>query len=600
MGLLRAISREHRYLTTALRALNRVKTVRADSPRTVADDIEKTARKHPRNTLFWFGDDTVTYAEFEAAANQIGRWALDQGFKPGDTVALFMLNRPEYITIWYGLAKVGVVTALLNNQLSGPGLAHCIDISEADHLIVDHELSAAAAEARPQIGRDLTYWAQGGAVDGAARFDDAIELFDESRIPPSAREGILGGDTALKMFTSGTTGLPKAAKVTHVRALNYMNGFAAALKAGPKDRMLMVLPLYHATGGLCGVGCALTGGGGVVLEKKFSASNFWDVATDKGATLFTYVGELCRFLAAAEPHPKERAHKIRGALGNGMRPDVWERFQRRFGIPWIMEFYGATEGNASLINFDGHMGAVGRVPSYLKHRFNVDIVKFDLEKEEPVRGGDGLCVRADFQEAGELIGEIREDDARFRFDGYEGDETQTKKKVMRDVFKKGDMWFRTGDLLRRDKLGYFYFVDRVGDTFRWKAENVATSEVSEALSVFDGVKQANVYGVEVPGYDGRAGMAAIVAGDELDLVALHAHVNGELPHFARPVFLRIQSEPESDTTGTFKFKKMDLVRDGFDPSKIEEPVYFDDPRAGAYVRLSGDLHKQICAGDIRL
>jgi len=360
---------------------------------------------------------------------------------------------------------------------------------------------------------------------------------------------------------------------------------------------MMVLPLYHATGGLCGVGCALTYGGAVIVRPKFSASKFWDEVSDYGATIFLYVGELCRFLLSSPPHPKERSHNLQWAIGNGLRPEVWEGFVSRFNIPHIIEFYGATEGNVSLVNIDGEVGAVGRIPSYLKFKFNVDIIRYDVETGVNVRGSDGFCIRADHGEVGEVIGEIKSGDARFRFDGYETKKA-TQKKILRDVFKKGDAWFRTGDLMKRDAQGYYYFMDRVGDTFRWKAENVATGEVAAVISKFPGITQTNVYGVEVPGYDGRAGMAAIVAEKEPDMDALKAHIDKELPHYARPVFLRLSKE--SDTTSTFKFKKTNLVKAGFDPDNISEPLYVAIPKQDGYQKITKTMFKKITSCEVRL
>lgn len=361
--------------------------------------------------------------------------------------------------------------------------------------------------------------------------------------------------------------------------------------------MMMVLPLYHATGGLCGVGCALSFGGSVIVRPKFSASNFWPDVQRHKATLFMYVGELCRFLVNSDEVPEEQSHTLRCAIGNGMRRDVWEQFQARFNLPDIIEFYGSTEGNVGLVNAMNQPGAIGRVPSYLKHRFNIDLVKFDMDAEVPVRGADGHCVRCGPDEVGEAIGRIDPTDARFRFDGY-GSKEDTEKKILRNVYEEGDAWFRTGDLMTRDALGYYYFVDRVGDTFRWKSENVATGEVAEALS-FDGIEQANVYGVEVEGHSGRAGMAALVAkAGQIDLEALREHIHDALPTFARPLFLRLQEQ--GDTTGTFKLRKVDLVKDGFDPKKITDPLYFDHPTIGKYVRLTQELYEQIVGGKLRV
>jgi fatty-acyl-CoA synthase len=601
MSLLAAIRREYVFLSSALRTLARLRTVRSDGARLAVDDLEATVDRYRERPAFFFDDRETSYAEFEAYANRVAHWAEAQGLKRGDTVALFMLNRPEYIAIWFGLSKIGVVTALLNNQLTGAGLAHCINIADAKAIIVDAEIAGLLEHARPTFTERYEEWAFGGAIPGARGFDAAVAAMPDARPARERRAGMLGKDIALKIYTSGTTGLPKAARIPHVKVLNYMNAFAAAFNAKPEDRMLMVLPLYHATGGLVGVGVSLVSGGAIILERKFSASRFWDAASDHGATLFTYVGELCRFLLAAPPHDKERAHTIRAAVGNGLRPDIWERFQKRFGVPWIVEFYGSTEGNVSLINFDGHPGAVGRVPPYLAHRFNVRLLKFDHEREAPARGPDGFCVQTDVDEVGEAVGEIRKGDARYAFAGYAGAPKETEKKVLHDVFIKGDAWFRTGDLLRQDALGYYYFVDRVGDTYRWKSENVSTSEVSEALGTAPGVVQANVYGVEIPGYDGRAGMAALVVEKGFDLAALHAHVHARLPQFSRPVFLRIHGDDIAEhTTGTFKMKKLDLVREGFDPARVKETIYLDDPRADAYVALDDALYRDIAEGRVRL
>ena len=361
--------------------------------------------------------------------------------------------------------------------------------------------------------------------------------------------------------------------------------------------MMMVLPMYHATGGLCGVGCALMKGGAVIVRPKFSASKFWDDAVKYKATLFMYVGELCRFLLSAPPHPNERKHNIRYIIGNGLREEVWRSFVARFDIPSVIEFYGATEGNVSLINLNGRIGAMGRVPAYLKSRFNIEIVAHDVESGTIPRGSDGFCILAAHGETGELLGEIRSDDARFRYDGYQ-DERATQKKILRNVVTKGDAWFRTGDLVRRDAQGYIYFIDRVGDTFRWKAENVATGEVAAVLSQNPNIVQANVYGVKVPGTDGRAGMASIVSSGDLDLQKLHADVTAALPHYARPVFLRIGEE--TDTTGTFKFKKTNLVKAGFDPKNTNDALWVASPISGAYEPIDAAMFEKIMNGDLRL
>ncbi|WP_298913434.1 long-chain-acyl-CoA synthetase [uncultured Algimonas sp.] len=600
--MLSTFKREAGYLSGMLRMLKSVKDVDAASNHLLADELEMRVDAFGPNIAFIEDEREWTYDQTEDYANRVAGWCESLGVVKGDTVAVFVRNRLEYVALWFGLSKRGVIPALINFQLAGQALAHCVNISDASHVVVDVDLIDSWKSAREHLDDGLTEWAAFGEVPKGHKrkmksFDAALSDIVPNRPPKAVREGLTAGGQGMKMFTSGTTGLPKAAKVTHVRAQNYMRGLGAGAKAGPKDRMLLVLPLYHATGGLVGMGSVFSNGGACIIRPKFSASTFWDDAVQYGATMFTYVGELCRFLLSTPPHPLERDHKIEWIIGNGLRPEVWESFTARFNIPHVIEFYGATEGNVSLINLDGPVGAVGRVPSYLKWKFNIDIIRYDVETGENPRGSDGFALRADDDEVGEVIGEIREDDPRFRFDGYQTKEA-TQKKILRDVFKPGDAWFRTGDLMKRDGHGYYYFIDRVGDTFRWKAENVATNEVAGVLSGFEGVTQANVYGVEVPGYDGRAGMAALVSDTPPDLEKLKAYLDTELPHYARPVFLRLSDE--SETTSTFKFKKTNLVKAGFDPNRISEPVYYCDPQTGAYERVDAETFEKINSGAIRL
>lgn len=604
MGLITAIRRELFYITELRRLLGALQSITPDSETLTPDLLEASVDAHAKRVAFLDEDNRqITYAEFEAYANRIAHWAVEAGVQPGGTVALYMGNRWEYVAAWFGLTKAGIIAALLNNQVQGQALAHGVTIAGADHLIVEGALAGQYLTARDALDGKTRVWVTDGAqgeISGASDFDAALAASSDARPDRSRRAHLRAKDPCLKMYTSGTTGLPKAAIVAHTRALYYLQAFGVAAKAKPSDRMMMVLPLYHATGGLCGVGAALSFGGAVIVRRKFSATRFWADAVETKATMFMYVGELCRFLVAAEPVREEKKHKIRVAIGNGLRPDVWPRFVERSGIPRILEFYGATEGNVGLINLDSKPGAIGRVPPLLKKRFNIQLVRFDVEKEEPIRGADGRCIPCKPDEIGEAIGEIRADDARYRFDGYQ-DEEATKKKVLTGVFAEGDRYFRTGDLMKADKLGYYYFIDRIGDTFRWKAENVSTNEVAEVLGVHPNVVQANVYGVEVEGYPGRAGMAALIVADGFDLDALHAHVHRELAAYARPLFIRLHKEtPDMHTTGTFKLKKADLVKEGWDPQAITDPVYVDDSEAGRYVPLTAEIRQQIESGERRV
>ncbi len=359
------------------------------------------------------------------------------------------------------------------------------------------------------------------------------------------------------------------------------------------------LPLYHSIGGVVATGSVLVRGGSVLIRDKFSAQHFWDDIVDGSCTLFQYIGELCRYLLNAPEHPRQRAHRLRLCCGNGLRADVWEQFQSKFGIPRILEFYAATEGNVSLYNVEGKVGAIGRVPSYLSHRFPLALVKFDVNTGRPGRDANGFCIRCATNETGEAIGLISDglSDAGGEFEGYT-DAKELEQKVLRNVFAPGDAWYRTGDLMRMDASGFYYFVDRIGDTFRWKGENVSTSEVAAAIGAFHGVKEVEVYGVGVPGTEGAAGMAAIVADDSLDLRELRRHLARALPAYARPLFLRLTDSIAA--TSTFKHKKNELRRDGYDPAATTDPLYFDDPSKKAFVALDPALFARIQAGDVRL
>ncbi|RYF89433.1 MAG: long-chain-acyl-CoA synthetase, partial [Caulobacteraceae bacterium] len=494
MKLRARLARDWKFFQGLSRTLKWVKPIAPDSPNLICDDLERAVDEHRERPAITFEGRTVTYGEMDAIANRYAHWAKGQGITRGQTVALFLPNRLEYLPIWYGLTKVGIATALINNNLTGAALAHCLNISGALHCIVDAETSPAFEALRGQLVRHMNQWTL-GPVSGDRR-DLTTALKSCSQLRPdrqTARGDLRAKDTALYIYTSGTTGLPKAARINHMRAQLYMRGFAGSTGAEKTDRIYQVLPLYHATGGMCAMGAALLTGGSIVLKKKFSTSQFWSDVVAEGCTMFVYIGELGRYLVNAEPHPEERNHRLRLAFGNGLRADVWAEMKSRFAIPEILEFYGATEGNVSMFNFDGTVGAIGRIPKWLKKRVNARIVQFDLDTEQPIRGPNGLCVECGPGQVGECIGKIDASDARTNFTGY-ADKAATEKKVLHDVFEKGDAWFRTGDLMRKDEEGYIFFVDRIGDTFRWKGENVSTAEVAEQLAQAPGVLEANVYG----------------------------------------------------------------------------------------------------------
>jgi fatty-acyl-CoA synthase len=596
MGLLDVLGREYTYITSIGRTLFRLRHVKPDSRRTISDIVEDFARQKPNNEAILFEDRICDYAELEANANRYARWAISQGVRKGAVVVLFMENRPEYLFAWLGLVKLGAVAALVNTNLRGAALAHCIGIANARHAIVGSELAGPFVAALATLESKPIGWSTGGRAIGTEDLDAALAESSPASLDKAAREGLVCKDNAFYIYTSGTTGMPKAANFSHMRMLYMMYGFAGALNATERDRMYDALPLYHSTGGVCAPGVALTTGGSLVIRRKFSVHDFWNDCYRYKPSFFQYIGELCRYLLNAPPSPHERDHGIRAITGNGLRPEIWKAFQARFAIPKIVEFYGATEGNVSMLNYDGKVGAVGRVPQYMRGFIRTRIVKFDVERELPIRDTDGFCIECLDGEAGEAIGEI-ENEAGRTFEGYT-QSSDTQKKLLRDVFRKGDVWFRTGDLMRRDEHGYFYFVDRIGDTFRWKGENVATSEVADALGAVPGIAEANVYGVPVPGQDGRAGMAALVTAPTFDPTMLGDALKANLPSYAIPVFLRLR--PEMEITGTFKQRKVELVKEGFDPAQIADPLFWHNPATARYEQLDNESYRAILSGTVKL
>uniref|UniRef100_A0A7S2D0U8 AMP-dependent synthetase/ligase domain-containing protein n=1 Tax=Florenciella parvula TaxID=236787 RepID=A0A7S2D0U8_9STRA len=419
--------------------------------------------------------------------------------------------------------------------------------------------------------------------------------------------------TAMHIYTSGTTGLPKAARIHHIKVIGSgvaMPTFYLNASEYTQERFYISMPLFHSAAMLVGIASTVYMGGTVVLRDKFSRSNFWKDCREHNVTTIQYIGELLRYLVNAPPGPDDKAHNVRLALGNGLRPDVWAAFQTRFGVPRIGEFYASTEGNATLLNNQNKFGAVGFISPLVATKYPVKLARYDVATDALVRDPEsGLCIECSADEKGELLGQIISDDVTRRFDGY-SNKSATEKKVVRDVFVKGDAYFRSGDLLRRDAEGYVYFVDRIGDTFRWKGENVSTTEVEEMFEAGAsgdgrfGITEVSVYGAAIEGCDGRAGMAAVVLGEktggELDLVALRAHLRENLPPYAAPLFVRILTGG-MEVTATFKNRKVSLKEEGVRAYE-HDPVYFRDESKGveAFVRVDEELYAKINGGQCKL
>ena len=489
------------------------------------------------------------------------------------------------------MVKLGAAAGMLNHQQRGEVLTHSIKLIAPQLILVGEECRAALDSTGFAPGSDdtLRYFWQGSGAAPKGFTDLTQDSAARSESNPRSTAEVQARATCFYVFTSGTTGLPKASRMTHYRWLRGMAGLSQmAMRLKPNDIFYCCLPLYHNNALTVSWGAVLGSGGALVLARKFSATRFWDELRESKATAFCYIGELCRYLLNRPPTPRDRIHDVRLMVGNGLRPELWDAFQQRFGIANVSEFYGASEANVAFVNGFGMQRTAGFCP------LSFAIVAFDAEHEQPLRDARGFLVKVPKGGTGLLLGEISE---RAPFDGYT-DRKSSDAKVLCDVFKKGDRWFNTGDLVRDQGYRHIQFVDRVGDTFRWKGENVATTEVESALNGFPGIEQAVVYGVALPGADGRAGMAALTLIGTFDGAALARHLCATLPAYAVPLFVRLKGEQE--VTGTFKFKKVDLKREGFDPGGISEPLYVLADRSQGYESLNTKLFEQIQQGALRL
>lgn len=565
---------------------------------TVLDKFLSQAARQPHKPFIIYEGDVHTYRDVDRRSNRVARVFLSQAsLKPGDTVALLMTNEPDFVHVWFGLAKLGCVVAFLNSNIRAHCLLHCIRTCEPTALVVGADLLGTLEEILPSLPKDISIWGMKDSVpQGVISLQEKLSMSSDEPVPRSYHVATSLKSTCLYIFTSGTTGLPKAAVISQLQALKGSSGLWA-FGCTADDIVYITLPLYHSSGSLLGIGGCVELGATCVLKKKFSASQFWNDCKKYNVTVFQYIGELCRYLCRQPKREGEKEHRVRLAVGNGIRSDVWREFLDRFGHIKMCEFYGATEGNICFMNHTGKIGSVGRTNFFYKLFFPFDLVKYDFQKDEPMRNEQERCSPVKKGEPGLLISRVN---TKNPFFGYAGSYRHTKSKLLFDVFKKGDVYFNTGDLMVQDKENFLYFWDRTGDTFRWKGENVATTEVADVIGMLDFIQETNVYGVAVSGYEGKAGMASIILKPQksLDLEKVYEQVVTSLPAYACPRFLRIQEKME--TTGTFKLQKFQLVEEGFNPLKISDPLYFMDNLKKSYVPLTKELYDQVMLGEIKL
>ena len=564
--------------------------------RTMGYVCRDQAEKIPDRPALRFEREIVTFGAFNAGVNRYANLLRRRGVGKGDVVNVMMENSPAMLMAQGACAKLGAIGALINTHLEGEALAHVHLASKAKVAVVDRPCARAMLPLLDRL-RDLAVLADvPDLVAEGSRFLPLLEELDASPDTEPDMPDVKIGDVFLYVYTSGTTGFPKPAIVRHARFTAGGHSLAILLGETPDDCVYAPTPLYHGYANFVGFSPAFHKGACFASRRKFSASEFLPDVQRHGVTIFCYVGELCRYLMRTPPSPEDRKHKIRIATGPGLRPDIWRAFRDRFGIATIIDSYGQTEGNISLQNRRGRVGSCGRCAPFQHEQLK--LAKYDLERGELVRGADGFLVECGVGEQGELLGRITKN-SPMSFDGY-ADPKDNERKLVRDCFEKDDLYLRTGDLLKRDYASYYYFVDRIGDTFRWKGENVATIEVEHLLNQAPGVHETAVYGVSVPGTEGRAGMALVVPKDgaALDPRAFYEHATRVLPAYARPLFVRVA--PQVDVTGNFKNRKTRLQDEGFDPARFADTLWFRDDVRESYVPLDASLRDDIVAGRMRV
>ncbi|VIO88925.1 Uncharacterized protein BM_BM3002 [Brugia malayi] len=542
-----------------------------------------------------------TFHEMNQLCNQYANYFQSQGYKSGDVIALFLENCADFPAIWLGLSKIGVVTSWVNINLKAEPLAHSINISKSSSVITSSALLPVLEDI---LSSGKLKQMQVYVIDDIGNIKNGI-LSLATKIPLiSSEEPVVNEKPTFRsvlcyIFTSGTTGNPKPALIKHYRYYWMAIGVAKSFGIFTTDRLYVMMPVYHSAGGILGIGQTVLQGSTCVIRKKFSASCFWKDCIKYNCNVSQYIGEICRYLLAQNDVAETKGHKIRLMFGNGLRAEIWPEFVNRFGIQKIGELYGSTEGNSSIVNIDNHVGSCGFIPvhPFVKYLYPVRLLKVDDDTGELIRTKDGFCVACKPGETGEMVGVIMDNEPLLSFEGYL-DEKDTGKKIIRNVLRKGDAVFTSGDIIYWDNLGYLYFKDRKGDTYRWKGENVSTTEVEGILQLLKCVADVAVYGVEIPNREGRAGMAAVViAGDEFLKDAIYKiteHLKNSLPSYAIPIFLRFCKDFER--TGTYKLKKMSLRKEGYDLSRFNDDIFIWDSSIKSYKTFDKKLQHQLDDG----
>ena len=571
-----------------------------DESASLAHSFEKSVAKYANKNFLIFEEDQLSYDEANKSANVLANFLSSEGVQHQDRVVLFMQNRTDYVISLLALNKIGAIGVLINNSLTGAPLIHCINSSDSKKCIVGEELTQELSDVLSDINitdKDDIYWVEDSKTiqtpEWATNLRSSLDYSKNENLVET--DNVTAKDTAFYIFTSGTTVVPKAAIFPNAKivaaSFNISN---TGYRMTHEDRLYNCLPLYHSTGLMLGLAAVIHSGASVFVRRKFSASMFWKEAQRYQTTTFIYVGELCRYLSFQEPCEDEKNNPIRAMVGNGLRPDLWDCFRDRFGVERICEIYGASEGACMFMNGLNKDKTIGMTNA------TVVLLKYDVASDELIKNDDGLCIEAEDEMPGLLAVKISPDSP---YNGYT-DKKESEKKILRNVLEEGDAWFNSGDLIKTMDVGFsvgqkhYQFVDRIGDTFRWKSENVSTNEVAEIINQYSQVNMANVYGVQIPNAEGRAGMVAFNCDlNEFNWDNFAEYMSDALPSYARPVFVRIIKELE--TTGTFKLKKNELRDEAYHLDKVSnDKVFIKKPGTNSYVELDNETYQDIANGSV--
>ncbi len=537
--------------------------------------FQDRAATYPDRVFIRFDGEEITYRHANKTVNRYAAVLAGRGVGHGDVVGIMMRNRPETVLMMLAAVKCGAVAGMLNYNQRSDVLAHSVNLLDSRVLVAESDLIEPILESGATPANLIT-------VEQVAK-----DAAGQPAGDPASVSEVRARDTAFYIFTSGTTGHPKASVMSHQRWLRALAGFSGlGVRLRGKDTMYCALPLYHNNALTVALSSVIDAGATLALGRTFSASRFWDEIIAARATAFIYIGELCRYLLNQPPRPTDRQHDVRVIVGNGLRPDIWEEFTERFGIKRVVEFYAASEGNTAFINIFNIPGSTGINPLPLAY------VEYDIATGDPVRDENGRVRRVPSGQPGLLISPVNR---LAPFDGYT-DKAASEKKLIRNAFKDGDVWFNTGDVMSPQGMWHASFADRIGDTFRWKGENVATTDVEAALSADPVIEECTVFGVEVPGTDGRAGMAAVKLRDKVkfDGKTLAGKLFERLPAYAVPLFIRIV--PSLETTSTFKSRKVDLRNQAFGPD-VGDPLYVLAGRREGYLPFYDGYPGEVAAGE---